>query len=205
MGKTSKPRGIMRNSVRVIAAVSTLSAAIALASANAASADPSTPQGRKVTVTTSMKVVGFDSAVAEQHGYKIVTLPNGKQTSVPKDGRVVPHTAPVPVIYGDCGESYIHFNSTGGNYEGEISTGYRLHHDVVRYGWTVDVTDRFGVGKLHDSGWATGPNHEMHFLTHSGGSGDAVARVEGGSYAILLDGEECYSGSPWDQTYYYKD
>jgi hypothetical protein len=45
----------------------------------------------------------------------------------------------------------------------------------------------------------------MHFLTHSGGSGDAVARVEGGSYAILIDGEECHSGSPWDQTYYYKD
>ncbi|MEU8034666.1 hypothetical protein AB0C13_40005 [Streptomyces sp. NPDC049099] len=150
---------------------------------------------------TPMKLVGFDAAVAEEHGYKIVTLPNGEQTSVPKDGRVVPNTT----VHGDCGDSYLHFHATGGNYEGEISTGYKVHHSVVRYGWSVDVTDRFGVGRLHDSGWATGPNHEMHFLTHSGGAGDAHAQVEGGSYTILIDGEECHSGSPWDSTYYFKD
>ncbi|MGW4564104.1 hypothetical protein ACWEN3_17375 [Streptomyces sp. NPDC004561] len=156
-----------------------------------------------MTVATPMKVVGFDAAVAEQHGYKIVTLPNGQQTSVPKHGHVAPQS--IPVVHGDCGESYIHFYATGGNYEGEVNTGYKVDHDVIRYGWTVDVTDRFGVGKLRDSGWATGPNHEMHFLTHSGGAGDATAQVEGGSYVILIDGEECHSGTPWDTTYYYKD
>ncbi|MFE9454803.1 hypothetical protein [Streptomyces sp. NPDC006739] len=174
--------------------VSTLSAAIGLAGANSASATSSEPKGREVTVTTPMKVVGFDAAVAEQHGYKIVTLPNGEQTSVPKDGHVAPHS--IPVVHGDCGESYIHFYATGGHYDGEVNTGYKVDYSVVRYGWTVDVTDRFGLGKLPDSGWATGASHEMHFLTHSGGAGDATAEVEGGSYVVMIDGEECHSGSP---------
>ncbi|MFI9255265.1 hypothetical protein [Streptomyces sp. NPDC053069] len=162
---------------------SMLSASIALTGTNVDSAAPSVSKEREVIVVTPMKVVGFDAAVAEEHGYKIVTLPNGEQTSVPKGGRVVPNTT----VHGDCGDSYLHF------------------HAVVRYGWSVDVTDRFGVGRLHDSGWATGPNHEMHFLTHSGGAGDAHAQVEDGSYTILIDGEECHSGSPWDSTYYFKD
>ncbi|MER7766881.1 hypothetical protein [Kitasatospora sp. NPDC096140] len=110
-----------------------------------------------------------------------------------------------PVVDGDYGESHVHFWATGGDYYGEVETGYNVSHSVAHFGWTVDVTDRFGVGSLKNSENFTPAKYSMTFFTHSGGNGYASAQLEAGSYVVLIDGEMCHSGAPWDDTFYYKD
>ncbi|MER7766880.1 hypothetical protein [Kitasatospora sp. NPDC096140] len=61
----------------------------AMGSTSMANASEKTGTKKLVSEASApMKVFGFDAAVAEQNGYKIVTLPNGQKASVPKSAPV---------------------------------------------------------------------------------------------------------------------
>lgn len=161
-------------------------------------APSSTPTPTLKQSSADMTIVGFDRTIAEQNGYEIVKNAQGLDTAVkrgePSAGDVGGHDS----VTSNCGTSWITFTSIGHD-KANMTTGFGVIHAAVKYGWTVDFVDRWGVSSQGRSGvlanrttWDWTPP----FIFASGGTGSAFASVETGSYAVLLNGAVCYSGGP---------
>lgn len=190
-------------------AILTAASASMIAATNA-SAAPNTPDEPATRVTAGLHVGGFDARVAEAHGYKIATRPDGRQTSIPANAKI-PTTSIHPLGYdeteGDCGESYIDFRGTGAS-AAVLSTGFTLnpgYADAIQIVWNVHIHDTRGDSdqpwkETHITGisdWH--PDSRVLGLTR----GPAEAWVSNSSIAILWDGTICYSYGPRTDTMIY--
>lgn len=199
----------LRRPIAVIGAV--FAAAIPLAgAAQAASANASSVPARTAVlsaaphatrVTTPMKIVGFDAAVARAHGYVIRTDSRGRTYSV-KAGAAATAT-PDNVVGGNCGSSYL-WEFGVGNHAVDVQTGFSVNTPAVIFWWKYWMRDpggtsnhTFGGGLNFEYGWKD--DSRWGALT----PGPANAWVDGGSDAILVDGVVCTTAGPGDSTYIY--
>ncbi|MDH6107795.1 hypothetical protein P3T36_006408 [Kitasatospora sp. MAP12-15] len=150
----------------------------------------------------------MDRKVAESHGFKVVTDPNGSQHAVPtasainRDGS--PYTSkihPDDSVEGSCGDSYLWIHPDGG-YVSEIETGFDLDQGAVAYHWQVNRSDNWGSDS-YSWGGGLGVDEEWHgeWDVHGGGPGYETAGVVPSSDVLLWDGETCSSGGPSDHEF----
>lgn len=159
-----------------------------------------TPPGH--LYVTTMHVVGFDSAVARAHGYKIITR-HGVKMSV---SAVHPNRnlRPDNTVYGNCGKSWLYLSP--GTLKFYYYTGFAVNSPAYDYHWVVHLY---------------GPNFWEQSRTWNGAMSGTVKRfpssgdytvvvddtgyyrgaVDTGSYAILDNGNVCYSGGPTSTTF----
>jgi hypothetical protein len=150
-----------------------------------------------------MHSVGFDAGVAAAHGYEIRTSPDGKQYSVPK-GSPSGAVSPFNNVTGNCGESWV-FEDGIGNASVSLDTGYAVYTAVVARQWRVVLDDNGGESTQNFSGGGTGA-YSAWIKTIRGltrGPGFAFVRSDGSNFAILKDGNVCFSGGPSDSTTIY--
>ncbi len=203
--------------IRRTAAIGAAAIAIAGISAGQAQASAHRPTApRHFLEKQGMYVAGFDAAVAKAHGYKIVTYANGDMQSVPinprsglpkgtlvkaSHGVITPdNSASSGKIPGDCGDSWINGVQTG-PHKITLTSGFDVDIPAVKYRWKILLRDINGDSEQGDGGelledfsW-TGKWEDLNQYVFS------VDQVENNSYAILTDGETCYSGGPlidWD-------
>ncbi|GAB7188835.1 hypothetical protein ATKI12_8950 [Kitasatospora sp. Ki12] len=167
------------------------------------------PAGAKVA---KMTVRGVDRQVAESHGFKVVTGPDGTQHVVPTAAATNPDGSPYKattakatttfspdnVVEGNCGDSYLWVHAVGG-YVSEIETGFDLNMGAVAYHWQVNRSDTWGSDS-HSWGGGLGVDTSWHgeWDVRSGGATWETAGVVPSSDALLWDGEICSSGGPSD-------
>jgi hypothetical protein len=149
----------------------------------------------KGAVLVGMKVTGFNAEVARANGYIVKTDAQGQQYSV-KPG--VAEERAIPVIWGNCGMSWIYYNAIG-NSSASINTGFSLYWPAVSYWWFVRIND---AGGQNNHIWAGGLNRLYGWSAYKNvpglSHGLSVATVSTASSAILADGRVCTSGGPSD-------
>ena len=97
------------------------------------------------TATTPLTIVSFNKAVAQQHGYVIVTLPDGKQASVPRALAKLPlaqieqAVGPDNIIRGNCGYSSMELRRQSGRNNYQVRTGFHVKRPAVAYYWRYYV------------------------------------------------------------------
>ena len=153
-------------------------------------------------VYTTMHSVGFDASVAAAHGYEIRTTSDGKQYSVPRGAPAA--VAPHNVVSGDCGRSWVWEDGIG-NAAVSLDTGFNVYTATVGRQWNVILDDNGGTSTQGFSGGPTGAywdsSRTVGGLTR--GPGYAHINSNGSNFAILIDGNVCYSGGPSDSTTIY--
>lgn len=158
------------------------------------------------TATEPLSIVGFDKTVAQQHGYVIVTLPDGKQASIPEAlsklplARIEQAVGPYNRIYGNCGYSYIYLYRNGGSFNYRVSTGFHVNTAAVAYHWQYRIqgplsiynktfTHAGGLFFRHD--WSA-----VDYRSTQGHHGRFKAQViRAGSDVILDNGSVCVSAA----------
>lgn len=165
-----------------------------------------------------LTAVRFDPAVAAAHGFKIITLPDGSQQSVPVNPK--DHRKPSPPIkaprpgsvtpnvtqdteYGDCGYSFIEGDVVG-THTIYLRSGFGISPDrptAVGYNWSIALYDDNGVSYQGASGgleFRSSWSGEWDDLTQYGTSLDDVTDF---SDAVLYDGTVCGSYGPFITLY----
>ena len=158
---------------------------------------PAKPQLVK-EVTVKMEVSGVDAAVAKAHGYKVVTLADGKQEAVATSKAV----NPADEIEGDCGDAYLWYYAVGDK-QAYVDTGFSLNTEAVYYYWDVAVKDSAGTGtKLFYGGLADDYTWADEWLTTHSVTGSSTATVTDG-WVLLYNGDYCTALDPSDSTTLY--
>jgi hypothetical protein len=157
-----------------------------------------------------MNVVGFNAAIAEAHGYKIVTYPNGDQQSVPVNPSS--HLPKSPIlkhdrgihpdsnsdynrVIGNCGISWIAVLQIAPS-QVQVASGFTVSSSpAVGYSWTVSLTDANGTSHQSESGTLFLRSAWAHTWTRLNQHGYTYDYVESG-LANLEDGTICHAGRP---------
>lgn len=186
---------------RIVAAAVAALFTVLLGAAGTAHADE--PAARK---QFGMNIVGFDADTAAANGYKIITLDDGGQQSVPIDPNdktkepskvVYPNSTEVvqDTVYGDCGYSYIEADQTG-PHTIWINSGFGLNGPAVAYQWTIELTDENGTSYQGDAGGLPGQARWNRFWDGLNQYGWSSQDVLTSSWAQKADGSICTSGGP---------
>jgi hypothetical protein len=210
---------------RSISAAALLALALAASGLTSIPANAAAPDSTASTATLGMALVGFDAEVANAHGHRIVTLPDGSQASVPADkaeaatkGTYVPQqgvlkkgtsfsTNSYGQATGDCGTSWVGLDPRGGG-RAVLTTGMTLVHDSGGpwdIHWHVEIADNGGYSTQnydeydgYYSGLGLGWAAKARTLNLT--RGWANATVTWGSFTITANGWLCYSYSPTTST-----
>ncbi len=183
------------------------------ASADQASAVTKGGAGRTVTSKmTKVPVTKLVTSTPDRAGNVKVLLANGKTVPIPADDkdRVMRRAAqqakvhPEGTVYGDCGSSYITLEEKSNRYPVAIRTGFKVDEPAVGYDWFATVygphyTHEYTSGGdlFFDSSWDGGYQSDQNQA-----EGLYVAEVDpGASDAVLLTGDVCFSGGPFDLAY----
>ena len=184
--------------------------ALALVGASLFTATPASAAGPSdelvYSVTAPMYIRGYDKAIAEAHGFTIVTDPDGTQRSVPVTKQAKAQAAaaalktgvtPNITVGGDCGSSSL-FIYPHGLQSISVRTGYAVVMPTVGHQWDVDGFVTSGTWSSGFSGlnWSSTWS-ATHFLT-VGNSSHGWGQVRSGSKAFLINGGYCWSGQPYD-------
>lgn len=149
-------------------------------------------------VTVAMEVTGVDAAVAKAHGYKVVTLADGRQEAVAASKAVSPNDT----IEGDCGDAYLNYYAVG-NKEAYVDSGFSLNQPAVYYYWDVAVKDSAGTGtKLFYGTLADDYTWADEWLTTHSVTGSSTATVTDG-WVLLYNGNYCTALDPSSTTTLY--
>lgn len=150
-----------------------------------------------------MRVVGFDPAVAEAHGYRIVNLSDGRQASIPQSKVAAAQSGDYRPLgnqteWGDCGNSFIEFNGTGSNLQAYLRTGFYSNIPAIAWTWLVEIDDTAGTSYQSYGGALAGQNEwssseDLRTLTYGIATGFVVADR---SNATTLAGTVCSSLGP---------
>ncbi|WP_298344910.1 hypothetical protein [Ferrimicrobium sp.] len=194
-----KVRNMVRGGAIVAASLGLASLGTGMGLTNSSSTLSTSP----IVASSPMTIVGFDAAVAKEHGFRIVTMPDGHQAAVADTVVGNAQVSPDGEVGGDCGISYVTIAS-GAPGSFSLLTGFHLDTAATDYEWHVQV-DETDLNYEHDFSWG-GP---LAFRTRWYGrdsavnvpSGDYLAVVsDTSSLAILWDGGVCYSGGPESST-----
>lgn len=187
--------------VGIRAGLSAIATGVLIFSGVAAAHASEAPSAETVTVSASEAMVpaGFDPAVAEANGYKIVTDSTGAQRSVPVSAEAIAFEerltrgtglARTTWAEGACGNSWINAVTKGNSKF--ISTGYVVPRPVIAKSWTVQV---WGWSGLPSFSW-TGPSGASWSSSWSFSGGGDFANVLPGSNVVMNNGTVCVSRSP---------
>lgn len=152
-----------------------------------------------------MTIVGYDAAIAEANGFKIVTNESGVTHSEPvtESARALiagagksPGLSPYDTAVGNCGQSWLN-GSKGANDNVSFTTGYSVRLRVVMHQWRVAAVGAITVGEKN---YAQGPGAAVWSTsdtTKAIGPGWATVPVLSPVAMVkLTDGSTCYSGGP---------
>lgn len=181
------------------------------ATANAATSDPPPDS---TSTSTPMVVGGYNEAVAEAHGFKIVTNSDGTQQSVPvtkaasallaeaAQKRAAAQTAragATPNSTGNCGSSWLSGSKLANDTVG-ATTGFQVYLAGYEYDWKVTATGFWSGGVWNVTnvpGPATGYMNKQIAIYGVVGPGIAgVPRYSWTASVTLVDGTVCYSTGP---------
>lgn len=181
-------------------AVALATSALVFAGAVPANAETTT------TLTVPMSSTGFDKNVATANGFEIRTNADGQEYSAPvspaavlaveraakSTGSTIQNT-----VNGNCGTSTLLMSRVGGTTSVRIGTSYRVKLPSASHKWSVNVINKLGVSSVNFDGVAGGTTwsavrESVNVRTNQG----TTAQVTPGSFAVLISGEICYSGSP---------
>jgi hypothetical protein len=163
----------------------------------------STLSASSVVASSPMTIVGFDAAVAKEHGFRIISMPDGRQAEVANSVAGNAQVHPDGEVGGDCGISYVTIGS-GAPGSFSLLTGFHLNTAAIDYEWHVNV-DETDLNYEHDFSWGGPLDYETRWYGRDSvvdvPSGDYLAVVsDTSSLAILWDGGVCYSGGPESST-----
>ncbi|WP_256728800.1 hypothetical protein [Microbacterium oleivorans] len=192
------------------AAVLTLAVALMPQAALAATPEPAAPE--TISETAPMVVGGYDAAVAEANGFKIVTHEDGTQESVPvteaaaaqlqqadqRRAEAQLESAAADPVPGNCGSSWAS-GSKRANDTVAFSTGFIVFLAAYEHDWRV-----YANGFISGNYWSTGgagPSTGSKSWTGAipGVVGPGIGGVPAYSASasvILVDGTVCYSVGP---------
>jgi len=198
-------------------------AGLAAAIAAGALAFALTPAAANAATTTeltgpqqfTMTVGGYDVAVAEANGYKIVTHADGSQESVPvtpaakareavkpslterlQASKAASEVTPYDEVVGNCGLSYLD-GSKGANDTISYETGFVVRDAVKSFRWQVNANGFLTNGSKSYSGGAGDAEWGTSGSVRAVGPGTAfVPGASAVAAATLIDGSICYSGGP---------
>lgn len=192
-------------------AAAMLAAAIVPVAANADTG--AAPDQGKEVVVGAMTFAGYDEDVAAAHGYKIVTNPDGTQSSVPVTKEAKLETlrsmsaedvrekasakglvTPYDTVSGDCGISWLE-GDKGANDRLSFETGYLVTGNVATRVWSVQANGFITSNSWNFNGGATGPEWVSTGAGPVVGPGTAFVPAFA-SYVVKTNGETCYSGGP---------
>jgi hypothetical protein len=153
-----------------------------------------------------MSVIGYDSAVAADHGYELRPSPSGAQLSVPienfpgdfSDALGGASSITGITVPGDCGTSWIYFQ----NGNTEIRTGYLIksdHGQAFSHTWSATVsTEGMGgaVGTYDMSGLAPLNSATWQGIRKIVQPYTSKASALAGGTAVTTAGWICGSGNP---------
>lgn len=162
---------------------------------------PSSHQG--VLYETPMHIVGFDTAAARAHGYRIVTR-NGVQMSV-SEAQPNAVAGPDNSIGGNCGWSWIYLYGHYGNFQ--YNTGFGLYYNGYDFYWLVHLygpyfweQSRTWGGLLYTGRYWRAPG-SGNYTVYVDDKGYYRGVVATSSYAILDNGGVCTSAGPTSTVY----
>ena len=153
-----------------------------------------------------MTVIGFDPAVAADHGYELRSAPSGAQLSVPVGNTPGDFTGALGsasitagiTVPGDCGSSWIYFQ----NGDTEIRSGYLIksdHGQAFSHTWRATVaTEGMGgaVGSYDMSGLAPTNSATWQAIRRIVEPYTSKASALAGGTAVTTAGWICGSGNP---------
>lgn len=175
-----------------------------------AAASPPASQSHPTQVKIPMTAVSINPSIAHAHGYKVITLSDGRQASVPEistltDGASPAQVQPYDVVNGNCGYDFL-FVFPQGNLYYDIFTGFHISGAVaaVEYSWEWDITDfgGYNIQKTSVGGlafrydWSILDAHHINFAREIYGN-----VITGPSWAFLADGVLCYGSAASDEAY----
>jgi hypothetical protein len=175
--------------------------------ASAASSTPPPAKGHRVYAT--LKVVGFDAAVAKKNGYQVKTDAAGHQyaVKVTPSGAVQSSVTPQDSL-GGCGGAYIDYEAVG-NKQAWVYSGWYLDSGLTAdyFYWRIPVTDNAGTGERYWYGplaAATGWYIPTGWKTTHSVTGYSWAEVSYGQIK-LTNGDICEvpPGALWASTTLY--
>jgi len=185
------------------------SAAASNAATTSAAGTANHPPAGKL-LEAGMYIVGFNATVAREHGYEIRTTAQGIEYSV-KIGSLAWRNQAVPasdpVIYGNCGDSFMFYRaighrSTNPKYIASTDTGYNVNLPTVEGTWQATYYDNHGAGTVTQYNATNGTqNWSTEYNTLHSVKGYSWGEVDPNASWVLLDnGGLCYSGGPWEST-----
>jgi hypothetical protein len=187
-------RGRMRTGL--LAAVGACAMVVAtLATARVASASTSSQPvagQRLVVISSPMKIVGFEQAVAAAHGLPSERTGRGGNSRSAAPARPCRTALSAGTVAARTCTSWPRTSRLGYN----ISTGFHVAGSAIQYSWTVDVYGpqghqfSWGGGLLFRSSWAGSGSQNVSR------AGTYEAIVTSPAYAILDDGAICESLHP---------
>ena len=187
-------------------------AAVAFALLGAAGPVMAASTSTTATTTTAMYSGGWDAAVAQAHGFQLETI-NGQTVSVPvtaaakqlvSSSNSLSSSAIKPdnTVTGNCGSSTVTTIYEGSG-RVKVLTSYIVRLPSVDQSWYVTLTsvggaflDEMNFSGLNGSTHWVGAPQTSPASTIAEQGGDA--QVTFGSFAILDDGDVCFSGGPID-------
>ena len=193
----------IRKTLSYFVAISLVAALTGFSSAQASADELPTEE----TITVPMYIGGYNEEVAEANGFEIVIGEDGMPYSIPvtPEAQELEETynsvnqepggiSAFNIVYGPCGASSLNIARTfNGIY---VATSYSVKFPSYWHNWNVS-------GSSNNGGWSSGFSganasttwNATHFVgigSYSSGFG----QVTSGSYALLINGLVCYSGSP---------
>lgn len=151
-----------------------------------------------------MDVVGFDPAVAEANGFRIITAADGSQSSEPVTSEARELVAAYDTssattfgyaeVQGNCGYSWIDI-TRGLSSITRIKTGYTVRLPTKSRLWSVTLFGVAGIPNYSMNSPIGGPATWSTSANVSYGSG-GFGNVPPGSQVTLTDGSICVSGNP---------
>jgi hypothetical protein len=185
----------MQSRPRTAAAIMALGAIFASTSialpAQAATEDAG-PAAIPTRSSAPMSFRGFDSSVAEAHGYRIVTDADGRQASVPVSADARSEVVLDNALPGDCGSSFVTAAKLS-NDTLAVNTGYDVPFPVAERSWRVNAQSVFSSHTFAWDGPSSGAWSAQAAATLVG---PAVAVVPLTAYVVGDDGTVCYSAGP---------
>lgn len=185
----------MQSRPRTAAVVMALGAIVASTSialpAHAATEDAG-PAAAVTSSSAPMSFRGYDTSVAEAHGYRIVTDAHGRQTSVPVSAEAKSEVVLDDALPGDCGSSFVTAAKLS-NDTLAVNTGYDVPFPVAEKTWRVNAVSVFSSHTFPWDGPSAGAWSAQAAATLVG---PGVAVVPLTAHVVGDDGTVCYSAGP---------
>ncbi|QZQ53720.1 hypothetical protein KZI27_00320 (plasmid) [Curtobacterium sp. TC1] len=206
-----------RNTLIMAAGIGAIASLVFVPAANADTVTP-TPTPETTTSVGTMTVAGYDPAVAEAHGFKIVTAADGSQSSVPITAAAKAEAAKAKAFdataaakaLGASADAVTPQGTKPGNCGISVLTGSKGANDMVNFktGFTVRLPYQEFNWRVQANGFITGGTKNWH-----GGAGDGywrksssikavgpgtalVPALNSAARSVLEDGTICYSDGP---------